>query len=175
MPFKPQLDVMMWTEKLERASPAVANRVTMKVLGLVSPFNSHLKANLKEWKKTRVKINLTCHRGVKNHVGSIHAGALFTLGETCAGLLIIKNFNFKNNRPLMSEVEVSYAKQARGPVHGICEVTEKVLEEAQATLNRVEVPFIPMKTLIYDDKDELVATVKTKWQVKPWNQVRGKK
>jgi acyl-coenzyme A thioesterase PaaI-like protein len=175
MPFDPQIDFMKWAEKLENTSPLIANRITMKALGFVSPFNSHLKAKLKEWKKTLVKIDLDCHRGVKNHVGSIHAGALFTLGETCAGLLIIKNFSFKNHRPLMSEVEVKYDKQARGRVYGVCEISEKLLDEAKVTLGQKEVPFIPMKTLIYNEKDELVATVKTKWQVKPWNQVRGKK
>jgi acyl-coenzyme A thioesterase PaaI-like protein len=171
MPF----DAMMWAEKLENASPAIANRVSMKLLGFVSPFNSHLKLKLGEWKKTKVKIFLGCHRGVKNHVGSIHAGALFTLGETCAGLLIIKNFSFKNHRPLMSEVEVKYDKQARGTVHGISEISEKALDEAREVLKKDEVPFIPMKTLIYNDKNELIATVKTMWQVKPWTKVRGKK
>jgi len=170
-----QFDPMLLAEKIESVSPGVANQVTMKILGLVSPFNSHLKAKLAVWEKTKVKINLKCHRGVRNHVGSIHAGALFTLGETCAGLLIIKNFNFKNHRPLMSEVEVKYDKQARGPIYGICEIPKKNIDEAKETLKKNEVPFIPMKTLIYNDKDELIATVKTKWQVKPWTLVRGKK
>jgi len=171
MPFDP----LMWAEKIEMASPPLARSLTMIALGLVSPFNFQLRGQLAQWSKTKSVMKIQCRRPLRNHVGSIHAGALFTLGETCAGLVIIKNFNFKNHRPLMSKVQVIYEKQARGDVYGVCEVSEKILEAAHKTLKSKKVPFISVKTLIFDNQDQLIARVKTTWQVKPWKQVRRKK
>jgi acyl-coenzyme A thioesterase PaaI-like protein len=170
MPFDP----VELVEKFEKAAPSLSRKFSMLALGFISPFNSHLKGKLKAWGKNKVKIELACHRGVKNHVGSIHAGALFTLGETCAGLIIIRNFSFKEHRPLMSEVSVVYDKQALEGVTGVCEVTAGVLDKAKATLKKGEIPFIPMKTLIFNGKGQKIAEVNTKWQVKPWKKVKIK-
>jgi acyl-coenzyme A thioesterase PaaI-like protein len=167
-----QFDLIPIAEILEAASPSLANSLSMRALGLISPFNAHLKAKLLLWGKNKSKIEIKCHRGIRNHVGSIHAGALFTLGETCAGIIIIRNFSFKNFRPLMSDVKVKYSKQARGKVFGTSHLAPGALKKAQKELKEKKIPFIPMETIITDEKNNVIAEVKTIWQVKPWKQVR---
>ena len=169
-----RFDPVALAEVLESASPRLANVLSMKALGLISPFNSHLGAKLLTWSKNESKIEIKCHRAIKNHVGSIHAGALFTLGETCAGIIIIRNFSFKKFRPLMSDVEVKYSKQARGKVQGIAVLSLEALKKAQKEIREKKIPFIPMKTIITDEPGNVIAEVKTIWQVKPWKQVRKK-
>ena len=171
MPFDP----IKLIERFESTSPALTNKMTMLALGLMSPFNAHLHSRLVKWTKNKIEIDLRCHRGVKNHVGGIHAGALFTLGETCAGLVLIRNFSFEEHRPLMAEVSVKFEKQARSLVHGVSEIADGALSSARKALKVGEAPFIPMLTLIVDDKDQKIAEVKTVWQIKAWNQVRIKK
>jgi acyl-coenzyme A thioesterase PaaI-like protein len=168
-------DPIKLVERFESTSPALTNKLTILALNFMSPFNAHLHAKIASWTKAGIQINLNCHRGVKNHVGSIHAGALFTLGETCAGLVLIRNFSFEEHRPLMSEVSVVYEKQARQTVHGKSEISEEFLSKARKSLKKGEVPFIPMVTQIVDDQGLKIAEVKTVWQIKPWNQVRVKK
>ncbi len=171
MPFDP----FQFVRSLETKSPKLSHKLAMCFLGLISPFNGHLKTEMLEWTDNRVLISLKRSRGVRNHVKSIHAGAQFTLGETCAGLVIIRNFPFAGYRPLMSDVKVTYSKQARGRVVGECALSPEDIAKMHRTIEAGEVPMIEMVTNIRNDQDEIITVVTTTWQVKPWGQVRPKK
>jgi len=169
MPF----DMAKLAGALEKRSPALARRLAMGVLGIVSPFNSHLKTRMLEWTPLSARVELKMHRGVKNHVGSIHAGALFTLGESVAGLVIIKNFSFKKYRPIMRDVSVDFLKQARGDVYAVVKTTQSEIDRVKKDVDK-EPQILPMETNIFDGASGLVAKVRTTWQVKAWSQVRGR-
>jgi acyl-coenzyme A thioesterase PaaI-like protein len=53
-----------------------------------------------------------------NHVGGPHAGALFTLGETASGAVVLASFAPVLDRsvPLTVRAEITYRKLARGTV-----------------------------------------------------------
>lgn len=156
----------------ERRSPKLAYFVAMHFLSLLSPFNAHLGAKMTEWSDNSCKIFIKRRRKVRNHVATIHAGALFTLGETCAGLIIIRNFPFGSFRPLMSEVRATYSKQARDDVTGEACIAPEKIAAMHADLARGEIPKIDVTTDIYDKDRLLIASVVTVWQVKPWGLVR---
>lgn len=170
MPFDPFQAVV----RLERKSPAFARFATMFLLSWISPFNARLKAELVEWSEEKSVIAVKRRRGVRNHVGSIHAGALFTLGETCAGLIIVRNFPFGQYRPLMSDVKVNYSKQARGDVVGRCVIPAETIQRMKADIAREEIPFVDVLTEISNAEGEVICTVTTTWQVKQWGLVRQK-
>lgn len=170
MPFDP----FALISSLEKKSPKLARCVAMCALSWMSPFNRHLKARLIEWTNEKTVISVKRIRRVRNHVGSIHAGALFTLGETCAGLVIIRNFPFGKYRPLMSDVKVNYSKQARGDVVGECVLSAADLAKMYEALQRDEIPSLEMTTNIMNDQNEIIAVVTTQWQVKPWQLVKLK-
>lgn len=160
--------------KLERRSPKLAQFVAMYFLSWISPFNSHLGAKMTEWSDNSCKIHVKRRRKVRNHVATIHAGALFTLGETCAGLIVIRNFPFGGFRPLMSEVHATYAKQARDDVIGEAHIPPEKIAAMHADLARGEIPKIDVVTDIYDKDRLLIASVTTVWQLKPWKLVQSK-
>ena len=173
MPFDP----FKFVRSFENKSPKLSHKLAMSFLGWMSPFNGHLKTQMSEWTDNKVQIVLKRSRGVRNHVGSIHAGAQFTLGETCAGLVIIRNFPFGSFRPLMSDVKVSYSKQARSEVVGECILYNEEIEKAKETIARGEIPVIELTTNIYgqvNGQTEIVSVVTTTWQVKPWGLVKSK-
>ena len=170
MPFDP----FAFIKGLEQNSPRLARLATMCALSLMSPFNRHLKARLLEWTDEKALIEVRRIRRVRNHVGSIHAGALFTLGETCAGLVIIRNFPFKKFRPLMSDVKVTYSKQARGNVTGEAIIPPADIARMHETIKQGEVPSIEVTTNIFNDQKEIIAVVTTLWQVKSWQLVKLK-
>lgn len=169
MPFDP----FQYIAKLERKSPKLAHAAVMGFLSWLSPFNAHLKARMVEWTDRRSVINLRRIRRVRNHVGSIHAGALFTLGETCAGLVIVRNFPFEKYRPLMSDVKVTYSRQARGDVIGEAEIASEEIRRMLSVIASGEVPFTEVTTTIRNGEGDIVATVVTSWQVKQWDLVRN--
>lgn len=145
----------------------------MFLLSRISPFNDHLKASMLEWTDNVCLIAVKHRRRVRNHVGSVHAGALFTLGETCAGLVIVRNFPFSAYRPLMSEVKVSYSKQAREDVVGRAEISLAEIERILQVIESGNVPFSEVITNILNEQDEIIAVVTTTWQIKKWDMVRS--
>ena len=54
----------------------------------------------------------------RNHVGGPHAGAMFSLGESATGALVLMNFADTLDRavPLAVSATISYLKLALGPV-----------------------------------------------------------
>ena len=170
MPFDP----FAFIKGLEGNSPRLARMATMCALSLMSPFNRHLKAKMLEWTDEKAVIQVRRIRRVRNHVGSIHAGALFTLGETCAGLVIIRNFPFKYFRPLMRDVRVNYSKQARGDVVGGAIIPPVDIARMHETIKQGEIPTIDVTTNIFNDQKEIIAVVTTTWQVKSWQLVKLK-
>ena len=173
MPFDP----FKFVQGLEKTSPGFSRKLTMFFLGFMSPFNGHLKTDMQEWTDNKAIITLMRTRGVRNHVAAIHAGAQFTLGETCAGLVIIRNFPFSHYRPLMSDVSVTYSKQARSDITGECILSPEAILKAHDAIGRGEIPVIELTTNISGDVNgqrEIISVVKTVWQVKPWKQVRSK-
>lgn len=69
-----------------------------------------------------------------NHIGGPHAGAMFTLGESASGALVMANFAeyLAEATPLAVEANIRYRKLAMGPVLATATMTrtrEQILEE----------------------------------------------
>ena len=54
-----------------------------------------------------------------NHIGGLHAGAMFTLAETATGAIVLGNFGNQMDRavPLAVESTIRYKKIAKGPMY----------------------------------------------------------
>src|SRR6187399_2330638 len=73
---------------------------------------------------------------LKNHVGSQHAGALFSVAETASGAAFVAAFAERMGEltPLARSAEISYEKIAKGPIEAKATLgTPK--DEALATLD----------------------------------------
>ncbi len=175
MDFMTDFDIFSLVDKIEKTSPALSKKIGIGLLNWISPFNSHLRAQVIDWKPMRAALKIKCHRKVKNHIGGIHAGAIFTLGESCAGFVIIKNFSFKEFRPILTDVTVKFDKQAHGPITGVSELSKLTVAMVKKGLATGKPQFVDMETKIINEKKEVIALVKTKWQIKSWDQVKKTK
>jgi len=65
-----------------------------------------------------------------NHVGGPHAGALFTLGETASGAVVMAAFGDQLERavPLAVRAEISYRRLAMGPLRATARLGRPVGE-----------------------------------------------
>lgn len=74
----------------------------------------------------RAVMRLPDQKPYHNHIGGPHAGAMFTLGESASGAIVMASFGDQLHRlvPLAVEAKIRYLKIAMGPV------------TATATLNR---------------------------------------
>jgi acyl-coenzyme A thioesterase PaaI-like protein len=79
-------------------------------------------------------MRLPDQRPYHNHIAGPHAGAMFTLGESASGALVLGNFAEHLGRvtPLAVEANIAYKKVAMGPVVATAVMTrsvQDVLEE----------------------------------------------
>ena len=65
-----------------------------------------------------------------NHVGGPHAGAMFTLGESASGALVLANFGDRlaDATPLAVEAKIRYLKLAKGPVTATARLSRDAAE-----------------------------------------------
>ena len=82
-----------------------------------------------------------------NHIGGPHAGAMFTLGESASGALVLGNFaeHLATVTPLAVEANIAYKKVAMGPVVATAVMTREVpdilaeLDDGQRPEFRVDI------------------------------------
>ena len=144
------------------------------ILSWAIPFNAPHGFKLLEVKSDRVSAKIPLKRNNLNHIRSIHACALATGGEFCAGIYLLKIFPSTTYRLILSNLQVEYLYQAKTNV--ICIVTgnesrnNQVMQEIQTSGKAL----IDLETVLKDETGNIVAKVLTKWQIKRWDQVRTK-
>lgn len=139
------------------------------------PFNKPHGFKITSLKDEECVVRLPFVRKNKNHLRTVHACAMATIGEYAAGLVLIRNFPVAENRIIMKQLEIIFFKQAKEELRGIAKFSNKNKEEALESLAENSFCEIPMETLIYNKEEEHIATVKTTWHLKDWKKVRYNK
>jgi acyl-coenzyme A thioesterase PaaI-like protein len=82
------------------------------------PFNRYIGLDVLEVGEGRGVVRLPGRDELKNHVGSPHAGALFSAGEAASGGAFVGAFAERMGEitPLARSGRISYLKLARGPI-----------------------------------------------------------
>src|SRR5215210_3504369 len=82
------------------------------------PFNGHVGLDIAEVADGRGVVVLPEEDHLHNHVGSQHAGALFSAGEAASGAAFVGAFaeHMGNITPLARTADISYLKLAKGPI-----------------------------------------------------------
>jgi len=106
-----------------------------------------------------------------NHVGGLHAGAMFTLAETASGAIVLANYGemLGEVTPLAVEATIRYLKVARGPVTATAHMASKA-DAVIATLKAGGRPEFHVEVeLTTGEGDEKLVTgaVTVLWTLKP--------
>ncbi len=144
-----------------------------KVLTLGIPFNAPHGFTIKDISSDQVRVSLPNRKLNHNHIGGIHACAMATVGEYCAGLSLLSSFGISKYRLIMSELSVTYTRQGRTDLEGICNPGMINSEAVKASLEEGNTYSQNLETVIQEVKTgKEVARVKTTWQLKPWGNVK---
>ena len=84
-------------------------------------------------------LSLHFHPDLLNHIGTFHAGALFTLAETASGFYLASLFPDEETTslmPLLRNSEVKYKHPATGAVHATASIDEKKLSHFISQIER---------------------------------------
>ncbi|MFQ5535929.1 MAG: hotdog fold domain-containing protein [Gemmatimonadota bacterium] len=124
-----------------------------RLLGLMVPYTGALGATIVALEPGYCRAVLRERRGVRNHLGSVHAVALVNLGEVVSGLALLVGLPSRV-RGIVTHLEVDYLKKARG----------HLTAEARCTLPEVEEPteYVVESAIRDADLDE-VARIRVRW------------
>lgn len=157
------------------ANPTPMNILALdKVLRIGIPFNAPHGFKIKTLNKDAVIISLPNRKLNHNHIGGIHACAMATVGEYCAGMSLLTSFGISKYRLILSELNVKYTYQGRVDLEGICSPNQIDVEKVRQGLEAEGKYSQPLKTIIRDLNGKEVAEVMTVWQLKNWEQVKTK-
>jgi uncharacterized protein (TIGR00369 family) len=102
-----------------------------------------------------------------NHVGSQHAGALFTVAETASGAAFVGAFaeRMGDLTPLARSAEISYDKIANGTITAKARLGVPA-EQALATLDAEGKVEFPCEVELTDTEGAVVAAASVRWHVR---------
>ena len=105
-------------------------------------------------------------RGNTNHVGTMYAGALFTLAEMPGGGLWLGSFDTERFIPLLKEMNIRFLRAARTDVTVEVRLDEARIESLQATANELgKVDFV-LDAELKDANGETVAVSQGVYQLR---------
>ena len=89
-----------------------------EMLAATVPMARTLNLEFLETTPEKAVVALPDQTDYHNHVGGPHAGAMFTLGESASGAIVLAAFGDQLSRavPLAVSAEIAYKKLAMGPV-----------------------------------------------------------
>jgi acyl-coenzyme A thioesterase PaaI-like protein len=141
---------------------AIAQGMTQAV-----PFAGHVGLEITSVAEGEATVLLPERPELTNHVGSQHAGALFTAAETASGAAFVGAFAERMGEvtPLARSGEISYLKIAKGPIEARATLGVSAAE-ALATLDADGKVEFPCEIELVDGAGTQVATATVHWHVR---------
>lgn len=104
----------------------------------------------------------------RNHVGGPHAGAMFTLGESASGAVVLAAFGDQLPRavPLPVHAEISFKKIALGPVTATATLGRPVADIV-AELDEGRRPEFPVAVAITREDGAVTGEMTITWTLRP--------
>jgi acyl-coenzyme A thioesterase PaaI-like protein len=130
------------------------------------PFNRHVGLVVEEVAPGRGVVTLPDGEHLHNHVGSQHAGGLFSAGEAASGGAFLGAFaeHLGGLTPLAKSASIDYRKIARGPITAVGKLDGDVAELLAKIDAEGRVEF-PVEVEMTDGDGNLVATMTVHWHV----------
>jgi acyl-coenzyme A thioesterase PaaI-like protein len=144
------------------------------VMKMGVPFNRPHKLSISQLGSHSVVCRMRYKRSNFNHINGIHACAIATIGEYCAGVCLMQQFSPELYRLIMSTIQIDYHYQARQDILASAEFDDDQVRELKEALEQNDSVKHTMVVDVHDEDKNHIATVTTHWQVKPWGKVRLK-
>jgi uncharacterized protein (TIGR00369 family) len=141
--------------------------VIAKGMSQAVPFAGHLGLEIAGIAEGEATVVLPERSELTNHVGSQHAGALFTAAEAASGAAFVGAFAERLGEvtPLARSAEISYEKIAKGPIEARAKLAVPAAE-ALATLDAEGKVVFPCEIELTDPSGRRVATATVQWHVR---------
>lgn len=138
-----------------------------KGMSMAVPFVGHLDLEIDSIAEGEAVVRLPERRELTNHVGTQHAGALFTVAETASGAAFVGTFaeRLGDVVPLARAAEINYELPARGVVTATARLGIDG-SEALETLDAAGKVEFPCEVELTAGDGTRVATATVSWHVR---------
>ncbi|WP_046469191.1 DUF4442 domain-containing protein [Allosalinactinospora lopnorensis] len=152
---------------METMSAETAETVKSGFLAAV-PFARTLGVQFMDLEYGRVVMRLPDEPAHHNHVGGLHAGAMFTLAESASGVIVIGSFSDQLDRavPLAVKAEIHYHKLAMGDVIAEARLG-RPKEEVVAELDAGKRPEFSVEVELRTEDGKVTGSMTVVWTLKP--------
>ncbi|HEX5843847.1 MAG TPA: YiiD C-terminal domain-containing protein [Pseudomonas sp.] len=124
---------------------------------------SGLKAELLEPGHVRLCMPLA---GNQNHIGSMYAGALFTLAEIPGGALFLTSFDAQRFYPIVKEMNLRFRRPATGDIRVEARLAAEEVERLQKQVTQEGKAEYLLQLRLTDDSGEVVAESRGLYQLR---------
>ncbi len=121
-----------------------------RIVGFTAPFFATIKPDIKQLEVGLCIVQVKDRRRIRNHIGTINAGAMCTLAELTAGMAVDASIP-KSLRWIPKQMTVAYLKKARGTLKAVCKFDEDILQSGDIK--------IPVRLLNSADEEVFTATI----------------
>ena len=140
---------------------AIARQLTEEQIAFVK--RSGLKAEVLEPGYVRLCMPLA---GNQNHIGSMYAGALFTLAEIPGGALFLSSFDSQRFYPVIKEMNLRFHRPALGDIHVEARLDAEQIERLQSEAqSRGKADYL-LELQLTDAGGEIVAESRSLYQLR---------
>ena len=139
------------------------------LLPAMVPFVKTLGLEYLELDAERAVLRLRDEPTFHNHVGGLHAGAMFTLAESASGAVVIGSFEdlLATVAPLAASATITYVRLATGAVTAEA-VLGRPAAEVRAELARMgETVQVPVQVTLRTDDGRTNAEMTISWALRP--------
>jgi acyl-coenzyme A thioesterase PaaI-like protein len=155
-------------QQLLKKSTPLSLILINRLLPQIVPFNQAHNISIVKMDSQKTYTFLPFKRSNKNHVSTMHACAIATLGEFSAGIMLMREIPLYKYRMVLKELSTDYHFQAKQSLTGIATLPAGFDQEKE-TLKKNGTLTIPLVTEIFDQEKRLVATTTSLWHLKRWS------
>lgn len=139
-----------------------------EMMAATVPMVRTLNLEFTETTPERAVVSLPDQGDFHNHVGGPHAGAMFTLGESASGAIVLTAFGDQLSRavPLAVSSEIAYKKLAKGRVTATAELGRPAAEVV-TELDRGERPEFPVRVTLTREDGAVSGEMTIVWTLRP--------
>ncbi|WP_339080294.1 YiiD C-terminal domain-containing protein [Pseudomonas sp. TMP9] len=124
---------------------------------------SGLKAEVLEAGHVRLRMPLA---GNQNHIGSMYAGALFTLAEIPGGALFLASFDAARFYPIVKEMNLRFRRPATGDICVEARLTDEQIQHLQKQATEEGKAEYVLELQLTDESGEVVAESRGLYQLR---------
>jgi acyl-coenzyme A thioesterase PaaI-like protein len=122
-----------------------------------------LQALVMEPRRVKLKLPLA---GNTNHIGSIYAGALFTVAELPGGALFLTTFDVERFYPVLKAMSIRFRRPAFTDVTVEVALAEEEVQRIAAEAERLGKAEFTLETAVRDAEDQVVAQTEAVYQLR---------